>query len=353
MKGKKLILSLALLVLAASVFARKKDQPKATTLPRPNWVDNVSSVYPSASYIAYVGEGKSKDEAELAAVTGVAAVFSQSIKSTAKASKRMGEAAQSGKVAQTNVDSSISRDVQSSVAAENLIGVQIDGFWDDGKGSTWAVAVLDKKKASGIYQQMIRKNAQEIAHLVDIDTMDENYYSFETYARYDFACEVAGQNEALLSRLQVIDLNAARQFEGNFPSSRFLRGDAVAVAQMIPVYVEVKGDETGRMKRALEGVFTEAGFRTSDVPIERYRLEATAYFERRNTDSSVQCWYSLEGSLTDWELAEVLLPLSLNGREASNDFVWAKNRAVRSIEAVIKRDFAPRFGEFLTSIVAY
>ena len=353
MKTKRLILVLTLVALASSTFARKKDKAKPAVTPRPNWVDNASSVYPPESYIAHVGEGKSKAEAELAAVSGVAAVFSQNIKSTTKASKRMSEAAQSGKVAQTSVDSSISRDVQSSVDAENLVGVQIDGFWEDGKGSFWAVAVLDKKKASGIYQQMIRKNTQEIAHLVDIDTRAADYYSLETYARYDFAREVAGQNEALLSRLQVIDLNAARQFEGSFASSRSLRGEAVGVARMIPVYVEVAGDETGRLKTALEGVFTAAGFRTNDIKMERYVFKASAHFTRRDTDSSVQCSYSVEGGLSDANLGETLVPLSISGREASTDFANAKNRALRSIEAKVQNDFASSFAVFLDNHAAY
>ena len=352
-KGKRLILALTMLVLAASTFARKKNQPKATAMPRPAWVDNASGVYPPESYIVHVGQGATKDEAQLAAVTGVAAVFSQDVRSTTRASKRMSEAAQSGKVAQTSVDSSISRDVQSGVDAENLIGVQIAGFWEDGKGCFWAIAVLDKKKASGIYQQMIRKNAQEIAHLVDIDTRDADYYSFETYARYDFAREVAGQNEALLSRLQVIDLNAARQFEGSFPSSRSLRGEAAGVARMIPVYVEVSGDETGRLKAALEGVFSSAGFRTSDIKMERYVLKASAHFTRRDTDSSVQCSYSVEGGLVDANMGETLVPLSISGREASTDFANAKNRAMRSIEAKVQNDFAASFAVFLDNHAAY
>ena len=346
-KGRRIsslaVLGMLVLALAGQAFAAGA----------PKWIDNKEAVYPAALYIAHVGEGKSKAEAELAAVTGVAAVFSQNIKSTTKASNRMREASQSGKVAQTSVDSSISRDVQSSVDAENLIGVQIAGFWEDGKGSFWAVAVLDKKKASGIYQQMIRKNTQEIAHLVDIDTRAADYYSLETYARYDFAREVAGQNEALLSRLQVIDLNAARGVEGSFPSSRSLRGEAAGVARMIPVYVEVAGDETGRLKAALEGVFSSAGFRTSDIKMERYVFKASVHFTRRDTDSSVQCSWSLEGNLDDTSFAETLMPFLMNGRESSTDFANAKNRAVKALEGKIKKEFAASFNKFLSSIAAY
>ena len=87
--------------------------------------------------------------------------------------------------------------------------------------------------------------------------------------------------------------------------------------------------------------------------MERYVLKASTHFTRRDTDSSVQCNYSVEGGLVDANLGETLVPLSISGREASNDFANAKNRALRSIEATIKTGFASIFGEFLTSFAAY
>ena len=122
---------------------------------------------------------------------------------------------------------------------------------------------------------------------------------------------------------------------------------------MIPVYVEVAGDDAGRLKAALEGVFSSAGFRTSDIKMERYVFKASAHFTRRDTDSSVQCNYSVEGGLSDANMGETLVPLSASGREASTDFANAKNRAIRAMEGKIKKEFADSFNRFLSNIAAY
>ena len=340
--SKLAVLLLLLLALAWQAFAAGA----------PGWIDNKDELYPAAQYFSHVGEGKSKAEAELAAVTGIASVFSQSVKSTTKASKRMSEAVSSGRIA-TSVNSELAMSTQSKVDADNLIGIEMKDFWEDGKGSFWALAVLDKAKTSAILKQMIDKNAQEITHLVDVDPGDADYYSLDTYARFDFAQEVAEQNEGHLARLRVIDPATAKLVANSFESSRSLKSKAVQVAKMIPVYVEVAGDVDGRVKVALEGVVAGAGFRTSDVPMERYVLKASVSFDERNTGSSVQCRYSIEGGLEDTSFAEVLLPLSFTGRETSTDFSSAQNRAVRSIDSKVKKDFAASFQAFLGSIAAY
>ena len=109
----------------------------------------------------------------------------------------------------------------------------------------------------------------------------------------------------------------------------------------------------GRVKSALGALLSQQDFRTSDVPLERYTLGASVSFDRRDTDSSVQCSWSLEGNLDDTSFAETLMPFSMNGREASNDFANAQNRAVKALEGKIKKEFVASFNKFLSSIAAY
>ena len=128
----------------------------------PEWINQPAAVYPNDSYITYVGSGADRNVSEINALQGLASVFGQSVKSDSTASSRMVQAKENGLVANTN-NQVFSQEVKRKVDIDSLIGVETKEFWLDEVNSTWyAIAVLDKAKATGIYTEMIKKNAAAI-----------------------------------------------------------------------------------------------------------------------------------------------------------------------------------------------
>ncbi len=116
----------------------------------------MAKAYPSKTHFSAVGEGTSKDAAELKAVQGIAAIFGQDVTSV-------------------------------------------------------ALAVLDKAKATAMYTTMLSKNYREISAL--IDEASAKGASFDAFACLDFAVEIAKKNGGYLTRLTVINAEAAKAAE--------------------------------------------------------------------------------------------------------------------------------------------
>ncbi len=132
--------------LQAGSFAFAANKKNVTM---PEWVSAPASVYPNNKYLHYVGYASDRAKAEVQAINGLAAIFSQSVKSDSTASQRMTQAKSEGKVATATV-SSFNQDVLRSVNVDDLIGVEIKEFWFDGDESgKIAAAFMDSISALG------------------------------------------------------------------------------------------------------------------------------------------------------------------------------------------------------------
>ena len=208
--AKALLCLCVLSVCAASAFAAKKsDKPKATKMPE--WVLQPSAVYPNASFITYVGNAEDRNVCEVNALQGLASVFGQSVKSDTTANTRMIQAKADGLVANGNVQA-FSQEVKRKVDVDNLVGVEVKEYWQDAASGTWhAIAVLDKAKAADIYSNMIKQNAGAIDTV--LKNIGSDKYSFDSLGAYDFAEEIAVENEKNLNKISVINFDLVNGLE--------------------------------------------------------------------------------------------------------------------------------------------
>lgn len=353
-----MLMMLCTSAVCTSVLAKSKkkkdadDKPKAT--PAPKWVDNPTSVYPASAYFQSVGTGADRASAELAAVQGLASIFKQDVQGTTSASKRMEQAVKDGKVVTTTA-AGISQETASRVNLDDVIGVEVVGYWQNVQEGNWlAIAVLDKSKASVMYSSMIKQNDSEARDLINVDEADaKTYFSFETYARFDLAKEIAQKNDGYLERLQVINPQLAASLRGECVSAKQMKSKAIDVAKEIPIGIVVEGDREGRVKAGFAGAVTASGFRTSDKADERYVIKAVLSMEKHETDTTVQCRYNVDAPLQDNALDEVLLPYSTSGREAAKDWDGAQYNTYKALEKKLKGAFTKSFVQYLESVAAY
>lgn len=348
-----LVSFLGTLGFAKSAKSSKNKEPVEKA---PEWMNNPLAVYPQGQYFQAVGSAATRNAAELEAVKGIASIFSQSVQAVTTSSRRMAQAVKDGKVSNIDV-SGISQDTASKVNMDDLIGVEIKGYWQDTKNNIWyVIAVLDKPKVSSIYSTMILKNISEIDELMNIDATDTaSYYTFETFARFDLAKDIAIANENYYSRLSIVNPSGAAVLKDKIISSKEVKGKTLEISKEIPIAVIVEGDRENRLKQAFSNVIANAGFRTSDLKGERYTINAQASFEEAQTQSgtTVHCRYNVNAPLKDNVLDEVLLPFSVSGREAMTDYAAAQYRAYKTLETKIKADFTKSFNNYVANIAAY
>ena len=346
--AKALLCLCVLSVCAASAFAAKKsDKPKATKMPE--WVLQPSAVYPNASYITYVGSGADRNLSEVSALQGLASVFGQSVKSDTTANTRMIQAKADGLVANGNVQA-FSQEVKRKVDVDNLIGVEVKEYWQDVSNNTfYAIAVLDKAKAADIYTNMIKKNAGAIDTV--LKNIGSDKYSFDSFGSYDFAEEIAIENEKNLNKISVINPSLVDGLKSYCPSSKNFHAKKMEIAKNIPICVQTFNDEHGRYKQAFSKAITEAGFKGTFDDSVRYTLTAKFEFERSDTTDkkTVRCRYNCESYILDSKTGHQIVPFAIKGRESHVDYTEAQRKAEAALIGKIQKDFSEALYKYIRS----
>lgn len=202
---KNLFIIISILVCCTGVFAQKI----------PSWVEKPSESFPEKTYITAVGEGRTKNQAEVNAIEKLAAVFGRDISSETKSTSRMVQARADGSVV-TAEASGIERDVVQKVNAEDLVGVEIKDTCKDGK-TYYAIAVMNRESARTAIISEINKNEPEIKKILAMKVSDKK--SMENYSRLSLAHETAVYDEKLLKKLDVLDSKEADSLRKSVTSS--------------------------------------------------------------------------------------------------------------------------------------
>jgi hypothetical protein len=240
-------------------------------------------------------------------------------------------------------NSDVAQAVKTSVEMESVIGAEIKDVWDDGKGTVYAVAAMDKAKTSLIYSEMIFRNEQTIDKLM---ASSKDKLSFEAYTRYQQAAQLADANNVFYNVMKVIRPGSAGGM-GSL-SGRDYRNEAAEIAKNIPITVTVENDRQDRVKNAFSKALSSAGFRTGGNA-SRYALKAKLVLEEIEYINNPYRWirYTVEGNLADTAEETVLFPYSVTGREGHASQSEAEYRALRALESAITDSYVKELGDFL------
>ena len=341
----KLFICLFILFAGSFAFSEKKDAV-------PQWVLSPSSVYSDKDYITYVGSASGRENAELNSLKGLVGVFGQSVKSETNASSRMLQAKSDRIVASSSSRQFFSQNVTRVIDSDDLIGVEIKEFWQDKANSTWyAIAVMNKENATDIYSTMIKKNGLALSNLKKNSEKDP--YSFESFAIYDFAEDIAIENENHLKKISVINPEIVDSLKSYCPSSKKIHSAKMEIARNIPIFTEITNDEAEKFEIAFFEAMAACGFKGSYEDDCRYVLVAKIDFERSDTTDkkTVRCRYSCEGYILDTKNNHQLIPFSISGRESHIKYTEARQKAEKKLESRIKTEFTEKLSEYLKNLV--
>lgn len=351
-KINKLLFSIlfCLIALQSSSFLFAQKSKTKAKVSIPEWVNAPSSVYPSSSYLTCVGTGSDRKSAELDALQGIASVFGQSIKSETKTSSRITQAKENGVIANSSL-ATIDQSIVKNVDIDSLIGVEVNNYWFDEVSSWYAIAVLDKAKATSIYTDMITKNLNTFKSIYN--KVDAKDYSFEMYSICDFAEEIAFENEKHLQRLSLINYDAANNLKKQCVSSKDVKLKKTELAKNIPIHVIVENDVNGRIEESFYQAIASLGFRGSYDSKVRYLLVAKFTFEQNESSDkkTIRCKYNGESYILDTKENQQIVPFSVSGRDGHVDYASAKEKSIKKISQKITTDYTATLDKFLKEIV--
>lgn len=337
---KKNILAFFFVFSACFLFAAKNKMPEWITLP--------SGVYPAEKYMNGTGSGANRETAELEAVRNLSSVFGQTVKSNTAASKKMEQALSEGKVSFSSAEN-LQQKITSQIEAENLIGIEIaEYFYNKPEKKWYAVAILDREKASTVYQKYIEKNDAAVRKA--IKESEKNPGTFYGYSEICFAAEIASENDKLVKNLTVIDFESGSEISKKIVSLQNTQLTKKKFAENITIYVQISGDKDNKIKSAFQDIFSKYGFKTSPSKKEKYNLEGKYSSEISQKGKITYCVYSLDLDFSDALQAESLFAINLKGREGSLSESDATNRTYRTLEKDIGTQFSKNFDSYINNL---
>jgi hypothetical protein len=311
---------------------------------RPAWVDSPEAVYHRGRYVAAVGSGNSREQAERNAFVALSSVYSLSLQADQRITNSYQDMVKNGQTADWYEDSSLEESIRTSTAMD-LIGAEIRDVWS-GNGAHYAVAVMENAQTERLYTRMILENQRVIDILTDIPVAGRN--NMDAFARFQFAVTLAEANKVFANVLSVIGAPVPPEMR----QSEEYRLASAEIIRAIPVSVIVEGDRENRIRSAFAAALTTAGFRTggNNAP---YQLQARLSFSEVQLPNQPNKFvrYVLDGNFVDTRGGEILFPYNINGREGHLSIPEAEVRALRAAETKIKDDYTGALSAFLIQLI--
>jgi hypothetical protein len=343
---------LAACVLCAACAASPPANASAGNQQKtPLWVTDREAAYPNGEWLCAVESGRSKNEAEAAALSSLAQSFRVDIVASAKASQAFFSAAHKsgGKtMRETEEFSGFSREVNAVSQVAGLIGVERDA-WVSPSGEVWAAARMNRAESAARYGSLAAENEKLIALLLaNAQSMPE---TFDACANLAFAASVAELTDNYYAVLSVLRTETAGKAPA-YGGAGAIKAQLQTTARSVSVAVTVRGDVDGRIGKAFAQVFASRGFRTGSGT-RAYTLRADFKTEdsAQAATDNVFIRYTLTAALTGPDGKE-LLSWSKNDREGHLLREEARQRAIRSAENLVADEgFAAEFDAWFASLL--
>jgi hypothetical protein len=313
---------------------------------RPRWVDNPYSDYPRNRYIAAVGTGRNRADAEKQAFAALTAFFGQSVKSDYAAAAVYSEAIANG-IVSVSENTNVRETIVTAASLDRLIGAAVGNVWEDGSGTVYALAYLEKEMTVFIYTELIRINRENIENLVSMNAARKN--TFDGYARYRLAALLSGMNAEYAG---IVSLAGDSTAPLNLTSEDTYVLEAADIIRNIAVGFDVKNDSSNRVRDAFAKVISGEGLRTQgNNPLYMLEINIDTDEARFPGNNFIFCCYTMSANLVEKATGSVILPFNVTDREGHTSYSEARNRAFISMERIINEKYPDAFRKYLTALL--
>lgn len=301
----------------------------------PSWLLDTEPEYPSSRYVAALGEGKTRGEAEAAAVTAVSLFFGTKTEIRKEAIREFNEVT-------TNTAIGFSKKTYIGESAvikseEEFLGIRFAPPWFDPQRQAWIVlAYINRREAGEIYESRINANMSAINALVE-DAEQEKEAIYACALLYG-GLPIADITEEYIQNAVLVDSGSARKYDNALARIQRLRSGYRALRGGLTFAVTVSGPDTaGRLMRTLRRLLEDNGYVISPQN-PRYTVAAqfTAVEEPGQTRTFIVPGITIriEGA------GSAIFSYAKNyDRVASRDVTRAYGLAVNTVEEDLEHNF--------------
>jgi len=315
---------------------------------QPRWVNDPYAIYARDRYFAAVGSAENRDEAQKKALAALVAIFGQSVRSDFTAVTMYTEAVYRG-IVTVSEKTSVRDEVSTAAAMDTLIGAEIGNVWDNGRGTVYAAAFMEKAKTISIYSDLIVLNNHNIELLTTMSDTEKN--TLDGYARYKLAALISTINS---NYSNLISLAGGSKSALNIRSANYFNLEASNIIKNITVAVNVNNDVSNRIQDAFASALTAEGLRTrGNNPL--YTLEVRQDMSEVTfpNNSYIYCRFTVSANLVENATNAVLFPFNFTDREGHTTYANARANALTLIERTIAEKYPDALREYLASLLPF
>jgi hypothetical protein len=227
----------------------------------PAWYTNKELSYPASRYIAGVGEGVTRAEAEIAAVAAVSLFFNTKAEVRNELIREFNEAVSGDSTAFTKKTYIQERAVIRS--DQELLGIRFASPWHDRRRGQWAaLAYIDRQESAAMYNARISANMTAVRALEE-DASNESEALYACALLYRSLC-LAALTEELIQSAAVVDPRSAAVYVAPLAAVQRVRSAYRAIQNGLSFSIQVEGpDIQGRIGRKLGELLESAGYTAS------------------------------------------------------------------------------------------
>lgn len=343
-KNLLLVLFTAVLIVLPACKTQSVAQKKKK---KPEWVDNLNSVYNDDYYIANVGIADTRDAAKQRAAAGISERFQTKISVDQTYRQRYDAYIDAtGNMTETGVEN-LDKKIR-TVSEQVLVNVAYSDFYTDETGKIFVAAYLDRQKTSTIYTDRIMSNDRSIDQFMSGSKAASD--AVERYAYANAAYIVSLNNQMLREQLQVIKQGAAPLTMNTHGEITEARAKAAADVKYL---INIEGDVDNKVITKLKEVLTGEGFTIIDSESEAVlTLDTKVGFEKLDLDrkDAIFIGWSVQMSMKD-NANTTIFSLAKEGRDGGKNITGAERMSMRTIYKYIDVDFNRELSSYFDGMV--
>jgi hypothetical protein len=340
-RKKYLLITILFCTFTCGVSAASKE---------PAWVTDYASVYPESQWVCVVESAKDKTSATASAQNSLAKTFKLDVTALSSTMQTITQNVGDKSVSYSKKNAA-KEQVSASTNVSGLMGVSSDS-WKAKDGTVYVILRMNRKDGAALYSSIINENNSIINDY--INSAKSGAATFESYAELNYAANLALINDNYLNILSILDPAARKELNISYRNAAAIRKLADESGRAIVIAIKIKGDDSGRVKKAFTQVFTKCGFKTTDTTSQKsytLRCDFTISEVSFNGNPNKFARYELQSVLLDFQENEILSYSSSN-REGHLKYSEAILRALRSAEKSIIDDenedsFSTTFSTYL------
>lgn len=312
----------------------------------PEWVTNPESLYNSKEYLWAVGSGADRKAAENDALSLLVRSIQQNVLATTEANKTLSGNVNSGY--DMNYDYSSSVVTASSI--KEIPGITFPQTWIAENGTVYTLALLNRQEAGRYYRQKIA----DLTAVVESEIVFASAHkgTFAALNALQNAVQAAWENQGYIDTLAGIHSDMYRLVSLDYESAQAVEVLATRQKENIMVAVEIEGDSNGRIASVFESTLADLGLRITSAsePTVAYLFQGKVIMEPLKLDNKYEyARFVLDIDLIEKASGKILFPYTENGREAHVSYAEATQRAYRTMEDMLEKEFVPQFLNFVNT----